>query len=75
MGVPPPPTKAFAVAQPPSPLVHAMSGAVGAVVAMALLYPLDQVRAILQVCRSSEGRNPASDTRWRSCHSTRRLVS
>lgn len=34
----------------PSPLAHALSGAVGAVVAMALLYPLDQVRAILQVC-------------------------
>jgi len=28
-----------------------MSGAVGAVAAMALLYPLDQVRAILQVQR------------------------
>ncbi|CAN0352968.1 unnamed protein product, partial [Ectocarpus sp. 12 AP-2014] len=34
---------------PPPPLAHALSGAVGAVVAMALLYPLDQVRAILQV--------------------------
>eukprot|EP00752_Nemacystus_decipiens_P010968 g9748.t1 len=33
----------------PPPLAHALSGAVGAVVAMALLYPLDQVRAILQV--------------------------
>lgn len=33
----------------PSPLVHALAGAVGAVVAMTLLYPLDQVRAILQV--------------------------
>ncbi|CAM9377911.1 unnamed protein product [Ectocarpus fasciculatus] len=39
---------AHAVAPPP-PLAHALSGAVGAVVAMALLYPLDQVRAILQV--------------------------
>lgn len=48
MGAPSPP-QASAVAPPPSPLVHAMSGAVGAVVAMALLYPLDQVRAILQV--------------------------
>lgn len=37
------------VASSPPPLVHALSGAVGAVVAMALLYPLDQVRAILQV--------------------------
>lgn len=39
---------AHAVAPPP-PLAHALSGAVGAVVAMALLYPLDQVRAVLQV--------------------------
>lgn len=41
------------VAPAPPPLVHALSGAVGAVIAMALLYPLDQVRAILQVCLSS----------------------
>lgn len=37
------------IAAAPPPLVHALSGAVGAVIAMALLYPLDQVRAILQV--------------------------
>lgn len=37
------------VASTPPPFVHALSGAVGAVIAMALLYPLDQVRAILQV--------------------------
>ncbi|CAM9494330.1 unnamed protein product, partial [Choristocarpus tenellus] len=33
----------------PSPLAHAIAGAVGAVLAMAVLYPLDQVRTILQV--------------------------
>ncbi|CAM9440946.1 unnamed protein product, partial [Ascophyllum nodosum] len=33
----------------PPPIAHALSGALGAVMAMALLYPLDQVRAILQV--------------------------
>ncbi|CAM9461158.1 unnamed protein product [Pylaiella littoralis] len=37
------------VASSPPPIVHALSGSVGAVVAMTLLYPLDQVRAILQV--------------------------
>ncbi|CAM9358137.1 unnamed protein product, partial [Discosporangium mesarthrocarpum] len=36
-------------ARGPSPLAHAVAGAVGAVIAMALLYPLDQVRATLQV--------------------------
>lgn len=40
------------VAPSPPPVVHALSGSVGAVVAMALLYPLDQVRAILQVNRN-----------------------
>eukprot|EP00903_Cladosiphon_okamuranus_P018102 g16659.t1 len=48
MGAPSPPQNTPAVSSPP-PLAHALSGAVGAVVAMALLYPLDQVRAILQV--------------------------
>ncbi|CAM9134621.1 unnamed protein product [Scytosiphon promiscuus] len=33
----------------PPPFVHALSGAAGAVIAMALLYPLDQVRSMLQV--------------------------
>lgn len=43
------PSRGVHAVAPPPPLAHALSGAVGAVVAMALLYPLDQVRAILQV--------------------------
>ncbi|CAM9379758.1 unnamed protein product, partial [Hapterophycus canaliculatus] len=37
------------IAASPPPFAHALSGAAGAVIAMALLYPLDQVRSMLQV--------------------------
>lgn len=58
------------VAPSPPPVVHALSGSVGAVVAMALLYPLDQVRAILQVnCMCHGCMHPmyeVHDTTWYS---------
>lgn len=41
--------KPSVITLPPPPLAHALSGAVGAVIAMAILYPLDQVRSMLQV--------------------------
>lgn len=42
------PSAVHVVSSPP-PSAHAISGAIGAVAAMAMLYPLDQVRAVLQV--------------------------